>query len=79
MCTFTCGHCVAVGHDSVDYNEQFSCVNCMREYPSYSKSFEKWLKDKEIQIMRNQQNIKEARKVVESRIPTIGETNVAVT
>ena len=79
--TLTCGRCSAVGHDSQNCNENFSCVNCKGDHPSYSKNCEKWLKEKEIQIIRTKQNLSypEARKIVESRTPTVGITYAAVT
>ena len=70
----TCGRYSAVGHDSLNYNEAFCCVNCKKDHLSYSKTCEKWIRKKEIQTIRTKQNITypEARKLFESRTPTIG-------
>ena len=67
--TLTCGRSSAVGHDSQDCNEKYSCVNCIEDHPSYSRNCEKWKKEKEIQTMHSKQNITypETRKIVESR------------
>ena len=69
-----------MGHDNLNCTNDFSCVNCKGDHPSYSRNCEKWIKEKEIQNIRTQQNITylEARKIFESRTPTIGKTYAAV-
>lgn len=69
----TCGRCSAVGHESSQCSEPVCCVNCRKEHPSYSKSCEKWQREKEIQTIRAKENIPfpEARKTVETRTPTV--------
>ena len=70
----TCGCCSAVGHDSLNCNEAFCCVNCKKDHPTYLRACEKWIKEKEIQALCSKQNISyiEARKIINSRTPTIG-------
>ena len=75
-----CGRCGAMGHDSLNCTEDFSCVNCKKDHSLYSRNCEKWINEKEIQIIRTQQNITylEARKIFESRTPTVIMTYAAV-
>ena len=77
----TCSRCSGVEHDSQNCIEVFSCVNCKKDHPSYSRSCEKWIREKEIQTIRTKENISypEAKKIVESRTPTVGITYAAVT
>ena len=69
-----------MGQDSLDCNEKYSCVNCKGDHPSYSRNCQKWIKEKEIQTIRTKQNITypEAKKIVESRTPTIGISYAAI-
>ena len=70
-----------VGHENLDCQAPVRCVNCKQEHPSYSKNCEKWKAEKEIQTVRTKQNISysEARKIVESRTPTVGTSYAAAT
>ena len=65
----------------MDCEANYCCVNCKLEHPSYSKNCEKWKIEKEIQTIRTKQNISypEARKIVESRTPTVGTSYAAIT
>ena len=77
----TCSRCGNVGHENLDYEANFCYANCKQEHSSYSKNCKKWKIEKEIQTVRNKQNISypEARKIVESRTPTVGTSYVAIT
>ena len=77
----TCGRCSSEGHDSSNCNDAFCCVNCKKDHPSYSRDCEKWKKEKEVQALRSKQNISyiEARKIIDSRTPTVGLSYAAAT
>ena len=74
----SCALCDVIGNKRQDCEAQFCCVNCQQKHPSYSK---KWKIEQEIQAVPTQQNISytEARKIVDTRSPTIGISYAAAT
>jgi hypothetical protein len=72
----TCARCGVAGHESETCEATSRCINCQGDHPSYSRSCSKWTTEKEIQTIKITQKISfiEARKLVESRTPTVGKS-----
>jgi hypothetical protein len=70
----TCARCAEVGHDAEKCSKTPLCVNCKQAHPSYSRSCPSWKIEKEIQIIKQQNNVSypEARKIITSRTPKPG-------
>ncbi len=79
--TVTCSRCSEVGHDSEKCTRTPKCVNCKDDHPSFSRSCPVWIREKEVQTVKNQKNISysEARRLVLSRTPKPGVSYAAAT
>ena len=65
-----CAHCGSEDHQDHESscNKEAHCCNCGGDHPAYSKQCPTWIKEKEIQKVKCNQNISfpEARKIVEA-------------
>ena len=75
-----CAKCGTEGHEFDSCTKQPSCVNCEGCHPSSSKLCPRFVKEKEIQTYKTDNNVSfpEARRAIEARTPTAGHTYAAV-
>ncbi|GBN77880.1 hypothetical protein AVEN_259266-1 [Araneus ventricosus] len=78
--TLTCARCAEVGHESTDCTRTEKCVNCKGEHTSFSRNCIAWKREKEIisTKIKKQISYPEARKLVNSQTPTLGNSYVSV-
>ncbi|GBL75160.1 hypothetical protein AVEN_194410-1 [Araneus ventricosus] len=78
--TLTCARCAEVGHDSSQCTATEKCVNCKDAHTSFSRDCSAWKLEKEIITTKIKKRISypEARKLVKSMAPTLGNSYVSV-
>lgn len=72
--------CSEFGHDSKSCKNAERCANCKSDHTTYSRSCPNWIFEKEILAKKVTQDhsYPEARKLVESRNPSIGVSYISI-
>ena len=75
-----CARCGQEGHIDSACTNKTKCCNCDGDHPAFSRECPQWTREKEIQHVRvsNKISFPEARKIVEARTPTAGQSYAAV-
>ena len=76
-----CARCGQEGHPDTSCTNATKCCNCDGDHPAFSRDCPHWKKEKEIQHVRvvNKMSFPDARKIVEARTATPGQSYAAVT
>lgn len=74
--SLVCARCAESGHDSKLCEKAKRCANCKGDHAAYFRSCPNWNHEKEILTVKITQELSflEARKLVDSRTPFIGDS-----